>query len=107
MEATQMPMPIDSGYRAAVERVMAAGLFDGQADPLPESDARHALFDAQDTLQGDEPDRYVELYAEIVAVAAFARTRYSEDPLGHPEVKSYNERLRGFLNSWVHRHGEQ
>lgn len=107
MEAQQMPMPFESGYKAAVERVMAAGLFDGEFVSDAESDARHALFVAQDSLRGDEPDRYVELYAELVAVAAFARTRYSEEPLEHQEVKSFNERLRRFLNSWVHRHAEQ
>jgi hypothetical protein len=107
MEAQQMPMPIESGYKAAVKRATAAELFDGEPDPHAESDARHALFDLQDTLRGDEPDRYVELWAEVVTVAALARIRYSEYPLEHQEVKSFNERLRPFLNSWVHRHGEQ
>ncbi|HEX8744211.1 MAG TPA: hypothetical protein VF712_13860 [Thermoleophilaceae bacterium] len=104
--ATQpIPAPIREGYDAALERVTRAGLFDGGLPEEAKQAARLTLEEGWTALGGDEPDRYVALYSEVVAVGAFARVRYGEQPLNSRELMALHEVLAPLLNSWVHRHG--
>lgn len=105
MATIEPPMPIRDGYRAALDRVSEDGLFDGEPDADAQGMAQQTLDEALDVLNGDEPSRYILMYAEVTAVGAFARARYGEAPLDRAELESFDHHLRGFLNSWVHRHG--
>jgi hypothetical protein len=79
MTTAHVPTPIRDGCNAALDRVTQAGQFEGEPDAEAQQAAQRTLADAADMLQGEEPDRFVELFAEITAVGAFARARYSAD----------------------------
>ena len=100
-----LPTPALKGYHAALARVMADDLFSGEPDNTARRAAQRAVEDAAQVLSGDEPDRYVSLYAELAAIGAFARARYDEKPLEQGVLQTFNEQLKRLLNSWVHRHG--
>jgi hypothetical protein len=105
MTVQGMPMPTRDPYGAALARVTEGRLFDGEPDDDAQRIARRTLEEALSVLGGEEHERYVALYGEVVAIAALARARYGEAPLARDQLEAFHEHLLGFLNSWVHRHG--
>jgi hypothetical protein len=58
---------------------------------------------ARQHLEAEEAsERFTELFAEIVTVAAVARHTYHDPPLSDHDIESYEQQSSSFLNSFRH-----
>ena len=97
---------LDRGTRAGVERAARYELTApsrvvdetvGYFRQTVEDDRAQTLLD-----QREISDRFVELFAELVAVAAIARYVNNEAPLSDGEVREYLRHTAWFENSFSH-----
>jgi hypothetical protein len=93
------PDPVEAGIQAGLERASR-----NEVD-VPREVLEESLQDLRETVDAyQEPlnPRFVELYAENVAVAMAARTQYEHDRLNRDEIFAFLEYLGRFQNSWKH-----
>jgi hypothetical protein len=93
------PDPLSRGSRAGIERVSSYGLA-----TEPEV-ARGAIDTAQRLIEQqalDASDRFLELFGELIVIAAMARLTYQEPALSPEEIDSYLGHSVAFFNSFRH-----
>lgn len=98
--------PLDQGIHAGVERAARYELAApssvtdeavGYFRQIVEDDRARSFLD-----QREISDQFVELFSELVAVAAIARYANDEAPLSDGEVREYLRHTAWFENSFSH-----
>ena len=105
--STPVGDPAESGVEAGISRAARHGLtieiaYVNGAPRYPDELSLPLTFTRALLESGEASERFCELFAEVLSVAAIARYSYGDAPLTESAVREYLNHSSDIFNSWRH-----